>query len=132
MKWDRFVPAIGLAACIAVLITIIVPYIVVPPQGVSAYYGVTLVGPLVVGVIAVLAAIAFGTGLLGWFSPSMITGAVLIFGFTMVLLAVYWAIAVPPSLVMGLARAEELRYHRWILVLFALIVPVSGIWYAKM
>lgn len=131
MKLDRFAPVIGLMACLAVLITIIVPYVVVPPQGVSAYYDVTIVGPLVVGLIAVLTAIAFIAGLTGRFSPAMIAGATLIFGLVMVVLAAYWAVAVPPSLVMELSRVEELIYHRWVLVLFTLIVPISGIWYAK-
>lgn len=129
MSHERFPPIIGIVACLAVLITIVVPYLVVPPEGTSAYYSVTIVGPLVVGLIAVLAIIAFGAGLTAYFSPVLIAGATLIFGLVMVLSTVYWAVSVPPSLVMELSRSEELRYHRWVLVLFTLVVPISGIWY---
>lgn len=131
MSGDRLPPAIGLAACGAVLLTTVVPYLTVPPRGVSAYYRFTLVGPILVAAVAALAAITLAAGLAGYLSPSVVAGATLVTGIAMVLAAVYWAVLVPSSIVMELSRTEALRYHRWLLVLFAMLVAVVGVWYAS-
>lgn len=132
MQWNRIALILGVIACIAVLGIIAVPYVLAPATGVNTYYDTTLVGPPVVGLITLFATITFFAGVVGRLSSWTIAGATFIFGIVMVVSAAMWAMAVPPHLVMGLSRAEELLYHRWVLVGFTLLVPVIAVLCARM
>jgi hypothetical protein len=131
MQRNRFGLILGITACAAVLITIIVPYVLAPATGVNTYYDITVIGPPVVGLIALFAAIVFIAGLVGRWSPWTVAGTALVFGLAMVVLTVGWAIAVPPALIMGLSRVDELLFHRWVLVPFALVVLFSAVLCAR-
>lgn len=128
----RTVTLVGALACLTLFAGVIVPYVVVPAGGTAAYYGVTPIGPPVVAALSVLGLGLFALGAFDLYDAWIVAGAIVGVGLVTLVIACYWAVSVPPGLVMGLSRTEELAYHRWFVVALATITPAIGIWYTKL
>jgi len=132
MNQLRLAPTVGIVASLAVIVVLVVPYAIVEGgSGVGTYFAAGSVNPLVVGLFAAVAIIVFAAGRQGRSPPDLVAGAALVLGVFMTALAALWAVSVPQSVVTQLSTATVLQYHRGVLVLTTLAVPIVATWYAR-
>lgn len=130
MEWSRTAALLGSGACLLVVLDVLVPYWLAPATGIGVYYGVTPVGPVAVGILALFALGVFVAGLAGRLAPSTVAGGTLVLGAAMVGVSVWWAGNVPPGVLERLSRAEVLAYHPAATVLVAVAALAAAGWYA--
>ena len=134
MTLTRHAPSIGLLACVALLVSLIVPYVVLPETthaGLGVYYEQGWFGPLVIGAFAAVAVVAFGAALRERADPATIAGASLVLGAFLLVMSLQWALAVPDGLVRSISTEAWLEYHRWLVVTLAGVVLASAGGYAR-
>ncbi|MFB6142725.1 MAG: hypothetical protein ABEJ30_05220 [Halorientalis sp.] len=120
----RLAPTAGIAASLAVLAALAVPY-VLGVVGVESYYGSGSVNPLLAGLFALVAVIVFAAGREGRSDPQLAAGVALALGAFTVLVTLAWALTVRPD------AAQFSVNHRWLVVGVAALVPLSAGWYAR-
>jgi hypothetical protein len=129
---QRLAPKVGIAASLAALATVAYPYFVAPGSAVAVYYGTVAVPiDLLTVLFSLVTVVAFGSGLNGRTDPQTVAGVTLVLGGFVALLALWWATQTPPDPLVETARMDALRYHRWVVVGFALVVTASAAWYAR-
>ena len=128
---DTIAPAAGIVAALAVLAAIVAPYFLIGATEVGVYYGVPTPVPvhLVVGLFALVSVIVFAAGRNGRTDPLTAAGATVVFAGFMVLLALWWSIAVG-GLVGSLTERAAFDYHRWLLLATTLGVAGAAGWFA--
>ena len=134
MALTRHAPTIGLLACVALLLSLIVPYVVLPETthaGLGVYYEQGWFGPLVIGAFAAVAVVAFGAALRNRADPATIAGASLVLGTFLLVMSFQWALAVPDEFVRSISNEAWLEYHRWLVVTLAAVVLGSAGGYAR-
>lgn len=131
MDREVLAPALGIATCVAVLVLAAVPYGLAGPTAVRVYYDAGIAGPPLVSLFAVIVVIVFLAGLRGRSDPALVAGVGLVLGAFMAVLSVSWAASVSPSIVGGFTDVASFRYHRWLLAVAAVIVPIAAGWYAR-
>jgi hypothetical protein len=125
-------PTLGIVACVALVLTVVTPYVAVSSTDASAvgvFYGTGVLGPNTVALFALVGVVAFAAGRQGRTAPDTIAGATLVLGIVLVVLTVAWALTADVSVAQS-TSATWLPYVRWALVAFALVVPASAAWYA--
>lgn len=127
----RLAPAVGSLASFCVALVLAVPYFILDPSSVAGYYGNGAVNPLIAGLFALVSIIVFAAGRAERSDPYLMASIGFVFGLFILLSAGLWALTVPIDLIRGMPVAQEFEYHRYILVLTALVVSLSGIWYAQ-
>jgi len=123
---------VGTAASVAVILLVALPYAFGTATAVGAYYEAGILGPQYFGVAAAVTAIVFRSARTGRTDPATAAGTALAFGGVMALLAVVWAFSPDPTVVGGVHTADWFDYHRWLLALTALVVPVCAGAYANL
>lgn len=119
MDPDRTATAVvGLA--IAVLGLVVAPYAIADPGAVGVYYRVGPAGPPLVGLFAVVSAIAAAAGARGRSDPATAAGVALSLAAAAAAVAGAWALAVTPALVGGFTTVDLFEHHRWALVVACL------------
>jgi glycerol-3-phosphate acyltransferase PlsY len=132
MEQLRLAPTVGIVASLVVIAVLAAPYALVEGgSGVSTYFAAGSMNPLIVGLFAAVAVIVFAAGREGRSPPDLVAGAALVLGLFMTVIAGIWALTVPQSVVTQLSTAAILQYHRGALVVAALTVPVTAVWYAR-
>lgn len=127
----RTAPTVGVAGCLAYLLVLAVPYLVVETtSAVGAYYGSGALTPAVPAVFALVAIIVLAAGREGRTDPGLAAGAGLVLGLFIVGLSLLWAATVPVSLVLGLTESTLIEHHRWVVVGVALPIPLGAAWFA--
>ncbi|MFC6732193.1 MULTISPECIES: hypothetical protein [unclassified Haladaptatus] len=133
-------PVLGIVADVAVLVAIVVPYLIVPESaysGLTVYYTSGLAGVFGAAGFALVTLIAFAAGYKNRTEPVTVAGATIALGVFMVVLTLLWALAVPADVIGSIATLESslaatlMENHRWLILLFSLGVPASGVWYAR-
>ncbi len=119
------------AVCLAVLGAFAVPYLVTNPESVAVYYRAPVAGMRFAGVLTFLVLLAVGVGYVGRIDRTVLAAVIVVLGGYAFLLTVWWAVTLPPHVVMELSTADEFAYHRWLLVGLTLLVPLAGLWYAR-
>ena len=131
MNGLRTGPTVGIVGCIAYLLVLVVPYLIIETtSAVGAYYGAGALSPAIAGVFALLAIILLAAGREGRTDPSVAAGAALVMGVFIVGLSLLWATTVPESLVLGLTESTLIEQHRWAVVAAALPIPLGAVWFA--
>ena len=131
MNGLRTGPTVGIVGCVAYLLALLVPYLLVETtSAVGAYYGAGALSPAVAAVFALLAIIVLAAGREGRTDPSLAAGAALVLGIFIVGLTLLWATTVPTSLVLGLTESTLIEQHRWALVATAVPIPLGAVWFA--
>lgn len=132
MNVEAVAPRAGIAGCLAVLLALAAPYLLVsdPGTGLSVYYRAGPVGAGVVGFLALLSVVVFLAGGRRRTDPPTAAGIGLVVGTAMVLLALLWALAVPPEIPFGFPEAW-MGWHRWAVVALTAVVPVVAAAYAR-
>ncbi|MFB6282267.1 MAG: hypothetical protein ABEH40_09630 [Haloferacaceae archaeon] len=120
-------PGAGVAGCLAVLLAMAAPYLLVTDTGtgLAVYYRAGPVGAGLVGFLAVLSVVAFLAGVRGRTDPPTAAGVALVLGLAMVPLALLWALSVPPEIVLGFPAAW-MGWHRWAVVGLTAVIPAAG------
>lgn len=131
MNPRRLAADIGAAASIAVILLAALPYALGTPAAVGAYYDVGILGPQYFGIGAAVTAIVFRSARTGRTDPATAAGTTLAIGMVVALLAITWALSPDPTVVGGVHTADWFDYHRWLLALVALVVPLSAGIYAN-
>lgn len=132
MDGSRVAPVVGIAGCLGVLVTLVAPSLSTPVGAVGTYYAAGAINPLVGGLFAAVSVIVFAAGRAGRTDPATAAGVTLVFGIVVALVSLAWALTVPEDIVFQLSTTSALAYHRWVLVLCSLVVPVSAGWYARL
>ncbi len=129
---ERLAPKVGIASCVAVLVALSLPYFLAPATAVGVYYG-TIPVPvdLLDTFFALVALIAFGSGLKERSDPATVAGVTLALGGFMAAITLWWAAVTPPDTLVEAARMDALSAHRWGFALVSLTVPASAGWYAR-
>lgn len=131
MNGLRTGPTVGIVGCVAYLVALLVPYLIVETtSAVGAYYGAGALSPAIAGVFALLTIIVLAAGREGRTDPSLAAGAGLVLGVFIVGLSLLWATTVPNSLVLGLTESTLIEQHRWALVAAAIPIPLGAAWFA--
>jgi len=131
MNGLRTGPTVGIVGCVAYLLVLVVPYLIVETtSAVGAYYDAGALSPAIAAVFALLAIILLAAGREGRTDPSLAAGAGLVLGVFIVGLSLLWATTVPTSLVLGLTESTLIEQHRWAVVVAALPIPLGAVWFA--
>ena len=131
MNGLRTGPTVGIVGCVAYLLVLVVPYLIVETtSAVGAYYGAGDLSPAVAAVFALLTIIVLAAGREGRTDPSLAAGAALVLGVFIVGLSLLWATTVPTSLVLGLTESTLIEHHRWVVVAAAVPIPLGAVWFA--
>jgi hypothetical protein len=132
MDPEEVAPLVGAAGCVAVLLAMAAPYVLIEETGTGLpqYYGAGAVGGGVVAFLALLAIVALLAGARGRTDPPTAAGIALVVGAAMVLLALGWALAVPPDFVFSFPAAW-MGWHRWAVVALTATVPAAAGAYAR-
>lgn len=133
MDDDRLAPTVGALASLALLATIVAPYVLVPgneQQALTAYYEAGIVGPTVLALIAAVGVIVFAAGRQGRTDPETAAGAGLALGGFGVVLSLAWALTTDTAVLLN-TSADWLPMHRWVVIAAAGLVAAAGGWYAR-
>lgn len=135
MEAARLAPTAGIAACLAFLVALVVPYLLVAtPGAVNTYYGVAALNPLFAGLFALVTVIVFAAGREDRSDPALAAGAALVLGGAVVLFVVVWLLGDPATVVLSLDESgpvQYLQYHPVALLVVALALPASAAWYVR-
>ena len=127
----RTAPTVAIAGCLAYLLVLAVPYLIVEPtSAVGAYYGSGALTPAVPAVFALVGVIVFAAGREGRTDPGLAAGAGLVIGLFIVGLSSLWAATLPVSLVLGLTESTLIEHHRWVVVAAGVPIPLGAVWFA--
>jgi hypothetical protein len=122
----RIAPLVGIAGCLAVLLALGVPYVLVEEAGgVGLYYGSGAINPLLAGLFAAITLIALAAGREGRSDPALSAGVALVLGVFIAIIAIAWALT---------ARVDVVAIdtaHRWIVAGASVFVPAGSAWFAR-
>ncbi|WP_435349064.1 DUF7548 family protein [Haloarchaeobius sp. HRN-SO-5] len=129
----RTPPTVGIAAALAFVAAVLVPYVALSSAAVQAlatYYGFGLVGPPYLTLFALVAVIVLAAGRAGRTEPDLAAGVAVVLGAVLALLTLLWATAVDGGVVSSMGTESWLAYHRWVVTAVALVLVGASVWYA--
>ena len=132
MRTEQAAPALGILGCLAVVVTLALPYLVSTGWGsqLGRYYAA---GPLGVGAVfffALVGIVVFLAGARGRTDASTAAGISLALGVVALLVALLWAMSVSLQPLFGFP-ASWITDHRWYVVAVTSIIPVAAALYAR-
>ncbi|MFB6103097.1 MAG: hypothetical protein ABEJ73_11095 [Haloplanus sp.] len=132
MRTEQVAPVLGILGCLAVVVTLALPYVLVPGWGaeLAQYY---TAGPLGVGAVLAFAPVtlvAFLAGVRGRTDPVTAAGIALTLGVGAFLIALSWALSAPLDPLFGFP-ASWITDHRWAVVGTTAIIPLAAALYAR-
>jgi hypothetical protein len=132
MRTEQAAPALGIAGCLAVVVTLALPYLVATGWGpqLGRYY---TAGPLGVGAVlffALVGAVVFLAGVRGRTDPTSAAGIALALGVVALLVALLWAVSVSLQPLFGFP-ASWIVDHRWYVVVVTAVIPAAAALYAR-
>lgn len=131
MDGERGAAVIGSAACLLVVALTGLPYAVIDRPAVAVYYRAGIVGPPLIALFALIAAIVLLAGVTDRTDPPLAAGVAVVIGLFMVGLAWTWALDVSAAVVGGLTDIDSFQYHRWAIAITATVAAAAGGWYAR-
>lgn len=134
MESTRRAPQLGIAACLAVLVAVIAPYVLLPESastGLALYYGAGVFGPTAIGVFAAVNVVVLGAGARERSDPVTVAGAALVIGLVMTLMSVEWIVSMPADAPTGITSQDWLAYHRWAVLCCSALVALTTVLYAR-
>lgn len=127
----RLAPMVGIIACVSVMLVLAVPYVLLSPGSAGTYYATGAFNPLFAALFALVCVVIFAAGRSQRSDPALAAGVCLVFGLFIAGFAIVWAVTVPERLVFSYPTDAAFEYHRHVLVLAALAVPISATWYTR-
>lgn len=129
MDAESLAARLGAATATVLVVLVFVPYFLASSADVGVYYGVTPVGPQLVAVFAVAAAIAFLAAGRGRADPATVAGVALVVGIVTAVFAVWWA-ASAASAAGGFTDLAAFEYHRWLVAAAAVALAGVAAWFS--
>lgn len=123
----RYVPVVGIVACLLVLAGLAVPFLLASGSEVSLYYDSGALNPLIAGLFAVVAIVVFAAAREGRTDPALGAGVAMTFGVFTVLVIVAWSLTVRVDVLNSSIAAS----HPTALAAISLLVPLTAVWYAR-
>ncbi|MFB6108402.1 MAG: hypothetical protein ABEJ82_06125 [Haloplanus sp.] len=132
MRTERVAPAVGVVGCLAVLLTMAVPYVVAPGWGseLGQYYAAGPLGAAGVAFLALVCVVVFLAGARGRTDAVTAAGIALVVGVGTLLVALSWALSVSLSTLYGFPFSW-LPDHRWVVVAETAVVVLAAAGYAR-
>jgi len=132
MRTEQAAPALGIAGCLAVVVTLALPYLVASGWGpqLGQYY---TAGPLGVGAVLFLAlvgVVVFLAGARGRTDPTTAAGIALALGVVALVAALLWSTSVSLQPLFGFP-APWITEHRWYVVAATAVITVAAALYAR-
>jgi hypothetical protein len=132
MRTEQVAPALGILGCLAVVATLVSPYLVAAGWGgqLGRYYAA---GPIGVGAVvffALVGAVVFLAGARGRTDATTAAGISLALGVVAFLVALLWAVSVSLQPLFGFPAAW-ITDHRWYVVAATAVVPLAAALYAR-
>ena len=132
MRTEQAAPTLGIAGCLAVVVTLALPYLVATGWGaqLGRYYAA---GPLGVGAVLFLAlvgAVVFLAGVRGRTDRTTAAGISLALGVVALLVALLWAVSASLQPLFGFP-APWIVGHRWYVVAVTAVIPAAAAAYAR-
>jgi hypothetical protein len=131
MDGSRVAPLAGIVGCCLVLLALLAPYLAGIPEAIGTYYDGGAVNPLVGGLFAAVTIIVLAAGRSERTDPATAAGVALVFGIVVAGVSLAWSLTVPESIVFQLSTTPLIEFHRWVLTVVSLVIPASGVWYAR-
>lgn len=131
MDGTRVAPLVGIAGCLVTLLALVAPYLALDAGAVGTYYGTGAINPLVGGLFCTVTIIVFAAGQRKRTDPATAAGVALVFGLLVAGISLVWAVTVPVGVVFQLSAPSIIEFHRWVLVAVSIVIPASGLWYAR-
>lgn len=127
MDREALAARLGVAGGVVYLVLAALPYLVASGSETRVYYGVGVVGPLLLLVPAGVALIALLSGAYRRSDPATMAGVALVFGLVVLLLSVAWALPAG-GVVGGMASVPAaFGYHRWLVVLAGAVLAGAAV-----
>lgn len=123
----RYVPLVGIVACLLLLAGLAVPFLFVAGSEVTLYYDSGALNPLIAGLFAVVAIVVFAAARADRTDPALAAGVALTFGVFVVVVVVPWALTVRVDVL----ASPALSSHPTALAILSTLVPLSAAWYAR-
>ncbi|MFB6256003.1 MAG: hypothetical protein ABEH58_04620 [Haloplanus sp.] len=132
MRTEQAAPALGIFGCLAVVVTLALPYLVATGWGsqLGRYYAA---GPLGVGAVlffSLVGVVVFLAGARGRTDATTAAGISLALGVVSLLVALLWAASVSLQPLFGFP-ASWITDHRWYVVAVTASVPAAAALYAR-
>lgn len=129
---DRSAPYVGVAACLAVLLALAAPFVLLsqPGTGLTLYYNAGPFGAAGVAFLAIVGPVIFLSGERGAADPDLASGVTLAVGIALFALTILWAVNVDRGNVLSFSAAW-MGWHRWLVVGLAGVVAASAVAYAR-
>lgn len=124
---ERLVARLGALAAVVVVALALVPYAVADPTEVAVYYGVGVVGPPLLAILAGVTAVALLAGAGDRSDPATVAGVAVVFGVVVAGLAVPWALAAGPVVGGMVSVGPSFGAHRWAFTGAALALAVLSV-----
>lgn len=122
----RYVPVVGIVACLLVLVGLAVPFVLASGSEVSLYYDSGALNPLIAGLFVVVAIVVFAAAREGRTDPALGAGVALTFGVFTVMVVVAWSLTVRVDVLNSAIAAS----HPTAMAVLSLLVPLTAAWYA--
>lgn len=134
MDIEDVAPVLGVAGCLALLVVLGLPYLLVeaPGQLLGDYYAAGPVGAGALVFFALIAVVVFAAGRKGRTDPDVAAGIALVLGVAAVAVAVVWALGIDDALLFSFPpEADWIEYHPWAVVAASLSILAAGGLYAR-
>jgi hypothetical protein len=115
MVRESAVAWVGVAAALALVGTLALPYAVVDADALGVYYGVGPVNPLAMVLFGGVAAVALAAAAAGRADPHTVAGVGVVVGLASLAIALAWAPAAGP-VAGGIPTSAAFDLHRWAVV----------------
>lgn len=123
----RYVPVVGIVACLLVLGALAVPFVLADGRQAGLYYDSGAITPLLAGLFALVSIVVFAAGREGRSDPALSAGVALTFGLFTAVVSLAWAATVRVDVLDSSLAA----YHPLVLAAVSLALPLTAVWYAR-
>ena len=123
----RYVPLVGIAACLLFLVGLAVPLLFASGSEVNQYYASGAINPLIAGLFAVVGIMVFAAARKGRTDRALAAGVALTLGVFMLVVTVPWTLTVRVDIL----ASSTLSVHPTTLSVLAFGLTISAVWYAR-
>ncbi|WP_338739073.1 DUF7548 family protein [Haloplanus salilacus] len=132
MRTEQAAAALGIAGCVAVVVSLVLPYVTASGWGAALgrYYAAGPLGVWGLVFLALVGVVVFLAGIRGRTDPTTAAGIALAIGVVALLIALVWALSVSLDPLFGYP-GSWITDHRWIVVAATAVVPLAAALYAR-
>jgi hypothetical protein len=132
MRTEQVAAALGTAGCVAVVVSLALPYVAASGWGTALgqYYAAGPLGVWGLVFFALVGIVVFLAGVRGRTDPTTAAGIALAIGVVALLIALVWALSASLEPLFGYP-GSWITDHRWIVVAVTAVVPLAAALYTR-